>query len=337
MNSINSPASGNQINPTGGGFASSLANYRAKVRARPRFAPPTRFWGFVVFAWAVITTLLISQAISSSVPMPAPSVEGRDALPVLIWKFAGIWIVGTTLAFGIAFVRRKRFRRVLLRPLNIFSTLLTVFFGWFMGTNIYAMSFLDHHASAVSAAFHDYPQVNERMKVWSYLPDDQKSVWFDEQGQLLPDQKQAWCANAVPRALTFSDMSTNPGREGVAINALLAQGMLTQLYTLGCLETSEHIRYMHELHDKTKHSGRQQQIMAKMGKMGWFSPVFHYASMAEPMVAERTIYSPARACQVMSKSTDVVKINAACQKLPQDRPLTDADLPIIEQTLSQLG
>ena len=334
MNNINTPTSGNQIKSTSSGWGSSLASYREKVRSRPRLAPPTRFWVFMVFAWAALTTVFVSQAISLSVPHPAFEDVDERALIFPIVELTGIWFAGTMLALIITLVRKKRFRRTFTRPVHVLSTFTALFVGWFMGSNVFALSFLDQHISASSSIFHDYPQLREEMKMWDYLPEDQKSVWFDEKGQLLSDQKQDWCANAVPRALTFADMSTNPGREGLAINALLTQGILTQLYKVDCLTFSEHTQHMHELHDKTKDGGRQQKIMAKMG---WFSPVLYTASKAHPMVVPKTLYSPARACLSFNHShSDVQDVLLACQKLPADRAFSETDLPLIHQTLSQL-
>lgn len=332
MNNASSTDVGQFDQPPRRSLAQFIADSRVKNRKRRHRGLPG-LWSFAVLAWAALTAIQVMQAIASSVPLPVP--EGGAPLPTFpVFEGVLMWVALSFGVLAVALVRKKAFRRLFFSLRELVPTLLALAMGAFLGTNIFTLMMLDFAAQSVSSAFVDFPQVQKKMVMFSYATPEQKATWFDDDGSLRPQTKQAWCANAMPRLETYSDVATSKGKEHTAINVLLMQGLYTKTYALGCLTDTQLMSRMHQLHAIAASGTRQQTIMESMG---WFAPVLHIAAQANPLVVQRTMFTPKRACASLGRDpVDPVERMNLCNTFPADRAATKQDLPKIYDALASL-
>lgn len=168
------------------------------------------------------------------------------------------------------------------------------------------------------------------------LPTGQADAWYDKDGNLFPERREAWCSQATPPIDFYVKTMSLPSREGRGMGVVLAQGMLTRLHDNGCLDDKGYLDRLDRLtRSLAAGSGLTDRVMADMAPLPWFGMLAH----REERLRDRTQVSPADFCQRVAlgygaTSADAyVALSKVCVKQDDSRGVTLQDAQDIRKEL----
>ncbi len=172
------------------------------------------------------------------------------------------------------------------------------------------------------------------------LPTGQADAWYDADGNLIPERREAWCSQATPPIDFYVKTMSLPSREGRGMGVVLAQGMLTRLHDNGCLDDKGYLDRLDRLtRSLAAGSGLTDRVMADMAPLPWFGMLAH----REERLRERTRVSPADFGQRVALGYGAVSADAyvalsqVCVKQDDSRGITLQDAQAIRKELEAVA
>lgn len=240
-----------------------------------------------LIALATTVALLFTMAL-----MVQPQRQSENLLfitPGLILMWAGAAVFALTRVSRLWRAWRQRGMPV------VWPTLYAIVGAW-MGMSVGSQLILRPYGPQLMTVFQEYQRLQDALAPGrAGAPNDQSDTWHGADGQLRPEQRVAWCAHARPRIETFADMVLVSTREGVEVNAIFAQLLMTTAWRQGRTTDGEFLSTANGVYQTVfQRPSPMQNVWAKMSILG--SP-FSSMPVGREVMLSTLQMTPRRLCR----------------------------------------